>query len=353
VDAALVAELRSALHVTNGDSTDVAGTGLAERVVVWRDALHEGPVPAGDADGLRRTRAEFLAAADAGDPSDPADSEEIRRSFEARDRELLDGRHGRYVLWFEADLYCQLQLVEILARLDELHVPAERITLVCIGEHPGIAHFGGLGELTADQLRDLVTTKAAAPLGEAALAIATSAWGAFRSPHPDGVAELTAVRSPDLRFLGEAFERLAREYPSTRDGLSLTERRLLAAAAADPGAAAATLFVRASRREIRPYLGDTWAFAVLERLARGPRPLVTVDAADGRVDGSTAVRPTDDGATVLAGRADHVALNGLDRWIGGVHLMGRDVPWRWDEGSEALVGLDRPANPSGDGRPRR
>jgi len=34
-----------ALHISNGDATDVAGTGLARRVVYWRDILHEGPVP--------------------------------------------------------------------------------------------------------------------------------------------------------------------------------------------------------------------------------------------------------------------------------------------------------------------
>ena len=34
-----------ALHISNGDATDVPGTGLARRVVYWRDVLHEGPVP--------------------------------------------------------------------------------------------------------------------------------------------------------------------------------------------------------------------------------------------------------------------------------------------------------------------
>src|SRR5829696_6261033 len=36
----------AALHVSNGDSTDLPGTGLASRVLYWRDSLHEGPVPA-------------------------------------------------------------------------------------------------------------------------------------------------------------------------------------------------------------------------------------------------------------------------------------------------------------------
>ena len=40
----------------------------------------------------------------------------------------------------------------------------------------------------------------------------------------------------------------------------------------------------------------------------------------------------------LAAEADHVTLNGLDRWIGGVHLNGRHARWRWDDGTESLSG---------------
>ena len=40
---------------------------------------------------------------------------------------------------------------------------------------------------------------------------------------------IAAGRSDELRFVAEAFDRLGREYPSARDGLSLTERRILAA----------------------------------------------------------------------------------------------------------------------------
>jgi hypothetical protein len=44
---------------------------------------------------------------------------------------------------------------------------------------------------------------------------------------------------------------------------------------------------------------------------------------------------------VLAGEADFVTVHGIDRWIGGVHLHGRDVPWRWDEGTQRLVRVRR------------
>ena len=49
------------------------------------------------------------------------------------------------------------------------------------------------------------------------------------------------------------------------------------------------------------------------------------------------MRLTGTGARLLAGEADQVALNGIDRWIGGVHLQGHRVPWRWDDGTETIV----------------
>ena len=55
----------------------------------------------------------FLAGEDAADIGTAAE-------FERRDRTLAEHRDGEYVLWFEADLYDQLQLVQILATLHAL-----------------------------------------------------------------------------------------------------------------------------------------------------------------------------------------------------------------------------------------
>ena len=290
----------AALHLSNGDATDVPGTGLARRVIYWRDILHEGPVPAVGQAELRRIRVSYLAGDHHVEPATAL------RQFTERDQALKAGRDGEYVLWFEADLYDQLQLTEILARLAGLGVPAERITLICIGEHPGIARFGGLGELTAAQLRELPRTNACARLTPAALTLATRAWAAFRAPAPGDLAAIAATRLPDLRFLGEAFDRLSREYPATRDGLSLTERRVLAAVA-DGAPDAGTAFVRAQARETRPYLGDTTCFARMDRMAQGPHPLLRLGP-PGPVQRSTGLQLTGAGTQVLARQADQVAL---------------------------------------------
>jgi hypothetical protein len=321
-----------ALHVSNGDATDVPGTGLARRVIYWRDVLHEGPVPAVAPAELRRIRVGYLS----GDYG--AERDETMLGFTDRDTALDANRDGEYVLWFEADLYDQLQIAEILARLADLGVPAERVTLICIGEHAGIARFGGLGELTAGQLRELPHTNACARLTPLALELATRAWAAFCAPDPDGLGAIAAARLGELRFLGEAFDRLCREYPATRDGLSLAERRVLAAVA-DGAPDAGKAIVRAMRRETRPYMGDTTYLRRMDRMADGPHPLLRPDPPGRPMQRTTAVRLTDTGARVLAGEADQIALNGIDRWIGGVHLRGHHVPWRWDDGTETIIHL--------------
>ena len=278
--------LDASVHVTNGDITVdlLRRAGLARDALAWADVLHEGPVPAGlDDAGLRRARAEFLAGADGLDPA------AVLRRFSERDRVLAAGRDGEYVLWFEADLYDQLQIAQILATLGDLGVDPGRVTLVCIGEYPGIAHFGGLGELEPGQLPGLLD--AATPLTTEALDLGAAAWAALRAPDPGGLGRIAASRSRELRFLGEAFDRLAREYPSTRDGLSLTERRTLAATP-EEGATAATVFGRLGEREARPYLGDLFFFGLVARLARARVPLLELDPPAGEVGAGTRLRPT-------------------------------------------------------------
>jgi hypothetical protein len=39
----------------------------------------------------------------------------------------------------------------------------------------------------------------------------------------------------------------------------------------------------------------------------------------------------------MDGRADHIELNGIEEWLGGVHLSGRNAAWRWDRLSAHLV----------------
>src|SRR3954452_13115191 len=99
------------LHVTNGEAAAADLRSLGE-VLTWDDVLHEGPVPALPTAGLREMRARFLAAAGF------TDLATARMRLTARD-ERLDAVDfsTKVILWFEDDLYDQLQLIQVLDRL--------------------------------------------------------------------------------------------------------------------------------------------------------------------------------------------------------------------------------------------
>src|SRR3712207_3559883 len=123
------------LHVTNGDAAaDVLrGTRLAGSILTWRDVLHEGPVPRVSAKELRWVRARFFSAHGWGR------AEKIVAEFALRDATLVAAlaAERELVLWFEHDLFDQLQLAQILAAVAESGHDPRNATLVCVGEVEG------------------------------------------------------------------------------------------------------------------------------------------------------------------------------------------------------------------------
>jgi DNA-binding transcriptional MerR regulator len=328
----------SLLHVTNGESAGntLRQTSLGGAVLSWQDVLHEGPVPAGARPELLPTRAAFLSGCGWGS------TQAIGSALQRRDRTLLgalrDRRH--VVLWFEHDLYDQLQLVDILALASTAGGTPE---LIVAGSFPGKPSFRGLGELTAAELETLWPSRVAATPGM--LAAAASAWDALRQPGPSALAVLATAGAPELPFLGAALRRLLEELPAPTDGLSGTERRALqaiAAGAATPMAA----FLAAQDLEAAPFLGDAWFYRVLTSVGRGQERLIeTLDGeplpaapplGDARAFAGVSLRLTPAGERVLQRRADRVQLLGVDRWIGGSHITP-GTAWRWDPAAQRLL----------------
>jgi hypothetical protein len=311
----------SPLHVTNGESAGntLRQTSVGGAVLSWQDVLHVGPVPAAPRQELLRVRARFLA--ECGWGSEAA----LRSSLERRDRQYLDALRGgaHVVLWFEHDLYDQLQLIDALTLARDAGAAPE---LIVIGSFPGKPSFAGLGELTADELETLWPSRTSAT--PELLETAAQAWAALCEPEPTAVAELAAVDTPHLPFLAPALRRLLGELPSPVDGLSRTERFALETIAAGARTAPAA-FVASQRREDAAFLGDAWFFRTLSALGQGENRLVEGDGAplppapplsDGQAFMRLELTVTEAGERVLAGAANRVELLGIDRWVGGTHV---------------------------------
>ncbi len=328
----------SLLHVTNGESAanTLRQAAIGGAVLPWQDALHEGPVPALPRLELLRTRARFLADCGWGD------RQALLSSLERRDRQLLEALRDnlQVVLWFEHDLYDQLQLLDVLALAQTAPAAPE---LIVIGSFPGKPSFAGLGELTAGELETLWPSRRRAE--PAALERAAGAWSALQAPEPTALAEWATRETTHLPFLASALLRLLEELPAQTDGLSGTERHALeviACGAHTPPEA----FVAAQRLEDAPFLGDTWFYRTLSALGQGTTRLVETDngtalpppppLSDGRLFARLRLRLTATGERMLHGRADRVELLGIDRWIGGTHLTPENA-WRWNSSERKLV----------------
>jgi hypothetical protein len=340
------------LHITNGDSTAISlrRSGIPGVFLAWRDLLHDGPVPAGlSLRQLSEARARFLAE------RGWSSYEDALEEFRARDSILERFRNEReIVLWFEHDLYDQLQLLQILDWLAEQERGKTILSLIAIDSFPGRSSFHGLGELTPAELSSLFPQRR--PITNAMLTLAHAAWDAFRSPDPTMIERVLARDTSALPFLAAALKRHLQEFPSVTSGLSRTEHQLLEALAAGP-MRPVPLFVATQRMEETPFMGDWSLWQFVYDLSHGPSPLVV------RQDGGAFVRPAfssstagqtafleqelllaEQGHTVLAGQGDWMRLHGIDRWLGGVHLSGHEPAWRWNQPQERVVAMPSAAS---------
>jgi hypothetical protein len=303
------------LHIADGDC--VAGTlretGLPGEVRVFGDLMYEGPCPAGlSAEEWLETRARFLA------DGDVATLDDARACFRAFDETLAaTPAHDETVLWLDHHLADQLILIKLLDWFGA-RPRRDRVRLVSVDRLLGWMDPAALSGLFGGRQ----------PISGAQYRLASSAWQAFTSPDPVAIERLLDDDTSALPFLSAALRRHLEQFPWVDGGLSRTDRQALAVLRASGPLPFTQLFAAVQRLENPLFMGDLSLLGMLTELAGARVPLVRGEHADDLAIGTLAI--TDAGLAVLDERADHVRLNGIDRWLGGVHLAGDDAGWRWD-----------------------
>jgi hypothetical protein len=135
-----------------------------------------------------------------------------------------------------------------------------------------------------------------------------------------------------MPFLGRALRLHLSRLPSRNNGLSRIENKALDLIA-NGAVAFKSMFPKFAREEPDFGLGDAQFWSVLRALGSAQDPLITISGSDSSDPGKfldASMELTDTGRDVLNGKRDAVEINGIDRWLGGVHL-GVGQVWRWDE----------------------
>lgn len=321
------------LNITNGDSA--AGTlseaGVEGKIISWRDVLHEGPVDSSlSLEELSKERARFIAE------QGWDDFAHVSGDFTERDRVI---RHLDYfdeiVLWFEDDLYDQLQLIQLLDFFGRGTARAKTLSVIVVD--------GYIPPLSPTQLKELDAKRPR--VTQEQLELAKRAWKAFGSADPSSISKLLDENTSALPYLAGALRRHLEEFPSSVDGLSRSEREALTAINAGHTKPVAA-FLEVARQQESIFLGDIVFYSYLERLSDKKDALVTWK------DGTPVIAPTAErsrdfvegeltltplGREVLAGNKDWHFIHKRTRWLGGVEINPGELGWRWDPSERQLV----------------
>ncbi|WP_455211783.1 hypothetical protein [Kaarinaea lacus] len=316
--------MNNILNITNGDSA----VNVMEQAQIpgdflpWRDVLHEGPVPANmSLNTLSELRAQFIADQGWGN------AEAIKNSFMERDKRLESYmQYDRVILWFEHDLYDQLQILQILDWFSENPPDATELSIICTEQYLGLA--------SPEQIKQL--SKFEESITDQHLKISKQAWAAFRAASPDEWQQLIKEDLTALPFLEGAVVRLLEEYPNCKNGLSRTAHKaleIISLGEKKPG----RIFGSYQESEERRFLGDTSFWAILYQFLESTPPLIELPP-ENQLTLPTSpdqeLSITSVGKEVLTGRRNWLEIHDINQWIGGVHLTPNNL-WCWDSDSSA------------------
>lgn len=315
-------------HIHNGEST--AGTlrefGFPGEHFAFQEVLMAGPTPSGlSSDEWLGTRAGYLS--DAYD----LNLEDTRDNLQKQEAVLQSfPEHDETVLWFEHDLFCQINFIYLLDWFSKQKLGNTRLSCICIGEFPGIEDFRGLGQLTGDELASLFDGRH--EVTEQDFAVANRAWAAYCSTDARDLPRFLEGDTSAMPFLENALLLHLARFPSVLNGLGRIENmslELISSGATE----FKSLFPQFWKVEPVYGLGDSQFWNELKRLAEARDPLITISRPDtnSKKYHHASFDLTATGREVLAGNRDFVDLNGIDLWLGGVHMLDGGSVWRWDD----------------------
>lgn len=318
--------MENILNITNGDSAVeiMKAANIPGVFLPWRDVLHDGPVPAGlTLEKLSEVRANFIIESGWGSP------ENIKQDFIERDNTLKSfEKYEKVILWFEHDLYDQLQILQIIDWFDKNRPKDSSLSIICVDKY--------LGMLSPEEMATLFQYEE--PVTEEHYELSSEAWSAFRTDTPEQWVALLQMDTTKLPFLEGAILRLLEEYPNCSNGLSRTAQQALKIISQGEKRAG-RVFGAFQDSEERKFMGDSSFWEILHQLLDLSSPLLKLP--EGKVltlptSSDQELTITPQGEEVLSGKRNWLELVQIDKWIGGVHLNPDNI-WCWNSAAKKIV----------------
>ena len=258
--------MSSQLHITNGDvfTNKLSTLKLEGDIITWREMLCEGKTETNvGSESFWKTRFEFLNK-----------NYKISKSWFI-DKTLKEYRtlcnhkqEDRIVLWFDFDLFDQINMLAVISWL-KTHRPYAEISLVSSEGKEDSLDILGLGELSGEQIRKLYTNRTL--LTQDDIEYADYVWQLYCSDNPIRLENLKDFDSFQFSHLSGAIEAHLMRFPTIRNGLNEVENNILRLARSAKPKTKLELLNTVLRNQGRYGFGDTQYERVITKL----KPLFT------------------------------------------------------------------------------
>ncbi|TXN35657.1 DUF1835 domain-containing protein [Flagellimonas hymeniacidonis] len=214
--------MKSLLHITNGDNftSKLQSLHLKGDIITWREMLCEGKTLCNvGSESFWKTRFEFLNK-----NYKVSKSSFVEKTLKEYRSLCNHKQQDQIVLWFEYDLFCQINMLAVLSWL-KTHRRHAEISLVCSGKEDESDKLYGLSELSDEKLLSLYENRTI--LSQDDIEFADYVWQLYCSDNPIRLENLIAHNHFQFQYLSEALKAHLRRFPTIRNGLNEVENRIL------------------------------------------------------------------------------------------------------------------------------
>jgi hypothetical protein len=132
------------------------------------------------------------------------------------------------ILWFEYDLFCQINMLAVLSWL-KTHRRDAQISLVCSGDEDGTEKMFALCDLDDEKIQNLYNKRV--HLTQDDIEFADYVWQLYCSDNPIRLENMSDFENYHFDYLSSAIKLHLKRFPSIKNGLNELENRVLALAA--------------------------------------------------------------------------------------------------------------------------
>ena len=215
--------MSNTLHILNGDSTLqlFRQTSLKGQTFVWREVLSEGPVHlAFNSTTFWEERENFMTkfATTIEDYQ-----EKVFRPFKVIEERLES--FNEIVLWFEYDLFCQINMMALIHWLGEVRTSSQTISMICSGKMDETEKLYGLGELNPEWLEMLFQNRL--KLNTREFNFASGVYQAYCSPNAEALYTYILMPSDEFIYTSDALNAHFRRFPFQGNDLNEIEQKII------------------------------------------------------------------------------------------------------------------------------